>query len=90
MNFWIILFVILDLNDWIKFMDSILVIAAHPDDEILGCGGAIARHSEDGDFVRVIIVSTGITSRSKNSSCDIHEEELSALKLASEKGNTDK
>ena len=68
-------------------MDSILVIAAHPDDEILGCGGAIARHSEDGDFVRVIIVSTGITSRSNNSSCDIHEEELSALKLASEKAN---
>ncbi len=68
-------------------MDSILVIAAHPDDEILGCGGAIARHSEVGDLVKVIIVSTGITSRSNTISGDIHEEELAALKLSAEKAN---
>ena len=36
--------------------DSILVIAAHPDDEVLGCGGAIAMHSEKGDNVNILIV----------------------------------
>lgn len=68
-------------------MDSILVIAAHPDDEILGCGGAISRHSEVGDVVRVIIVSTGITSRRDNISDDINKEELAALKSSAEKAN---
>ena len=68
-------------------MDSILVIAAHPDDEILGCGGTISRHSEVGDVVRVIIVSTGITSRSNNISDDISKEELAALKSSAEKAN---
>ncbi len=34
---------------------NILVIAAHPDDEVLGCGGTIARHTRDGDEVYVVI-----------------------------------
>ena len=68
-------------------MDSILVIAAHPDDEILGCGGTIARHSEIGDLIKVVIVSTGITSRSNSISSDMHKEELEALRLSAEKAN---
>lgn len=43
---------------------TILVVAAHPDDEILGCGGTIAKHSSEGDIVHVLIVAEGITSRS--------------------------
>jgi LmbE family N-acetylglucosaminyl deacetylase len=40
-------------------MSCVLVIAPHPDDEVLGCGGAIARHVALGDDVYVCIVSKG-------------------------------
>ncbi len=42
---------------------NVAVIAAHPDDEILGCGGTIAKHANNGDTVRVLILAEGITSR---------------------------
>ena len=45
-------------------MSGILVLAAHPDDEVLGCGGTIARYAEDGREVYVAILGEGITSRS--------------------------
>ena len=41
----------------------VLVIAAHPDDELLGLGATVARHAEDGDEVTAVIVSEGATSR---------------------------
>ncbi len=44
-------------------MVDVLVVAAHPDDEILGCGGTIARHASEGDRVHVLILAEGITSR---------------------------
>ncbi len=44
-------------------MKKILVVAAHPDDEILGCGGTIAKHTNNGDDVHVLILAEGITSR---------------------------
>ena len=40
-----------------------LVIAAHPDDEVLGCGGTIARLAKEGHNVCVAILGEGITSR---------------------------
>jgi LmbE family N-acetylglucosaminyl deacetylase len=45
-------------------MKKVLVIAAHPDDEILGCGGTLLKHINQGDEVYVIILGEGITSRS--------------------------
>jgi LmbE family N-acetylglucosaminyl deacetylase len=36
-----------------------LVIAAHPDDEVLGCGGTIALHARAGHEVTVVIVADG-------------------------------
>jgi len=44
-------------------MSSILVVAAHPDDELLGVGGTIARHVVSGDSVCVLVVGEGATSR---------------------------
>ena len=42
---------------------TVLVIAAHADDEALGCGGAIAKHTAAGDTVDVVFVADGVTSR---------------------------
>lgn len=42
---------------------TVLVVAAHPDDEVLGCGGTMARHAKEGDAVFVGILGEGITSR---------------------------
>ena len=42
---------------------KILIIVAHPDDEVLGMGGTIAKHSKNGDDVTVAYLTTGITSR---------------------------
>jgi LmbE family N-acetylglucosaminyl deacetylase len=42
---------------------KVLVIAAHPDDELLGLGGTVARHAADGDEVHCVIVSEGATAR---------------------------
>lgn len=41
----------------------ILVIVAHPDDEVLGCGGTIAKHARRGDEVHCLVLGEGITSR---------------------------
>lgn len=42
---------------------TILVVAAHPDDEVLGCGGTIARHAAAGDEVHIGILGEGVSSR---------------------------
>jgi LmbE family N-acetylglucosaminyl deacetylase len=41
----------------------ILVVAAHPDDEILGCGGTMARLALEGHDVRIAILAEGMSSR---------------------------
>src|SRR5262245_31455840 len=41
-------------------MANILVIAPHPDDEVLGCGGTIRRMATAGERVTVAIVTTGL------------------------------
>jgi len=40
-------------------MNRILVVAPHPDDEILGCGGTMIKHIEAGDEVYVCIATKG-------------------------------
>ena len=49
----------------------VVVVAAHADDEVLGCGGAIARHVFQGDVVHVVFMSDGVASRAENSPVDL-------------------
>lgn len=39
--------------------ETVLVVAAHPDDETLGCGGTLLKHRKQGDLIHWLIV-TGI------------------------------
>ena len=49
---------------------TILVIAAHSDDEALGCSGVIARHVSEGDSVHLLFMTDGVTSRSESEDSD--------------------
>lgn len=42
---------------------KVLVVAAHPDDELLGVGGTIAWHLANGDQVKVAVMCEGISAR---------------------------
>lgn len=64
---------------------SILVVSAHPDDEVLGCGGTIARHAAHGDSVQVLIVAEGATSRQEHRDRSQVSNELSSLAQAAKK-----
>ena len=44
---------------------KILILAAHPDDEVLGMGGTIKKLSKGGNDIKIIFMSTGILSRRK-------------------------
>lgn len=43
--------------------DPVMVVAAHPDDEVLGCGGTIARLAREGRPVHVLLFADGESSR---------------------------
>jgi LmbE family N-acetylglucosaminyl deacetylase len=45
---------------------NVPVVAAHPDDEVLGCGGTTARLAGEGHVVYTAILGEGITARSPN------------------------
>lgn len=67
--------------------NKIVVVAAHPDDEVLGCGGSIAKHIKNGDEVHVLIIAEGVTSRDNQRNLDSRSSDLSDLAIAAEEAN---
>jgi len=65
----------------------VAVIAAHPDDEVLGCGGVIARHAQQGDSVHVLIVAEGATSRGVTRNREAAHGALTGLAEAADTAN---
>lgn len=58
---------------------TVLVVAAHPDDEILGCGATIAKHGSQGDSVHIVILAEGVTSRDARRDREVRTAELSEI-----------
>ncbi len=62
---------------------SILIFAAHPDDEVLGCGGTIAKLADKGATIHVAFLADGVYSRSGEQT--IQQEELQIRRAAAQK-----
>ena len=43
----------------------ILIIAAHPDDEILGCGGTISKLKNE-NYIEALFITNGVSARGKD------------------------
>lgn len=69
-------------------MNTALVIAAHPDDEVLGCGATIARLVAEGWNVHVLILAEGATGRSAKRDTLLYQGKLSDLAKCAEMANS--
>ncbi len=60
--------------------DIILVAAAHPDDEILGCGGTAARLANEGAKVYTLLLGQSIAARHEGGDKTKYQEQIEQLK----------
>ena len=60
---------------------KVLVIAAHPDDEMLGLGGTIAKHASNGDEVHVLMVTEGSSTQYKDQPKMIEQKKKEIAKV---------
>ena len=52
-------------------MSKVLVVAVHPDDETLGCGGSLLRHRSNGDEIHLLIVTAMYSNSGNGKVCTI-------------------
>ena len=65
---------------------NIAAIVAHPDDEVLAFGGTMCRHADEGDKVSVLILATGLASRTEFG--DVPQTELEKLREEAREANS--
>tara|TARA_A100001015_G_scaffold313508_1_gene420887 strand:- start:2080 stop:2751 length:672 start_codon:yes stop_codon:yes gene_type:complete len=61
---------------------SILVVAAHPDDEALGCAGTLAKNAAENNEVNICFLADGETSREGASRRDVDKRRAKSLDAA--------
>lgn len=62
--------------------NKVLIIVAHSDDEALGCGGTIAKHTSQNDEVYAVFLADGVSSRPKSQIAEIEQRAKAAEKAA--------
>jgi len=66
---------------------KILIVAAHPDDEVLGCGATISGLIDNGASVYTVILGEGITSRDEKRDRKKRKKDIELLKRRIHKAN---
>lgn len=67
--------------------NTVLVIGAHPDDEVLGVGGTIAKHAAAGDTVHILLLTEGATQQYEDNSI-VEQKRKEAKRCADHLGAT--
>jgi len=58
-------------------MKKVLAVAVHPDDETLGCGGALLKHKKNGDEIYwLIITSVGVENGWEQNKAESRRREI--------------
>ena len=60
--------------------NKLLMTAAHPDDEMIGCGGTIFKHLYNKDKVYILFMTNGISARSESQKKKIRNKDLLEVK----------
>jgi len=68
-------------------MKKILIVAAHPDDEVLGCFGTVARLIKEGYEAYTLILGEGKTSRDEQRIVENKKDEVVVLNTEMQKAN---
>jgi len=67
--------------------NNILVVASHPDDEILGCSGTVARLIKQGYSAYVLILGEGVTARDISRNRNKRNSDIKALRQQAKQAN---
>ncbi len=70
----------------INSTSKVLIIVAHPDDETIGLGGTIAKHSYEGDEVYALAMTDGVGSRESTKETDVNNRAKAASASSTELG----
>lgn len=61
-------------------MKKILIVCAHPDDEVLGCGATISRLTKEGYKAYTLLLGEGITARDNERNIEKRKDEINKIR----------